>query len=122
LAQKPAKGPAPQLLLTAGPCSARKRPGGLAAGLQDGGRAKVHGRAPPRAIALIRQYGQMLRFQSPENPLMLGFVTSTIAYFVASYYVTRYLEGLGIEKSLSRGLIVFLAASIVAYGVAALTP
>lgn len=53
---------------------------------------------------------------------MLGFVTSTIAYFVASYYVTRYLEGLGLEKSLSRGLIVFLVASIVAYGVAALTP
>lgn len=53
---------------------------------------------------------------------MLGFVTSTIAYFVASHYLTRYLEGLGIEKSLSRGLIVFLAASIAAFGVGALTP
>lgn len=53
---------------------------------------------------------------------MLGFVTSTIAYFVASYFVSRYLEGLGIEKSLSRGVIVFLVASIVAYGVGVLTP
>lgn len=53
---------------------------------------------------------------------MLGFVTSTIAYFVTSFYVTRYLEAQGIEKSMSRGLIVFLIASIVAFGVGAVTP
>jgi hypothetical protein len=49
---------------------------------------------------------------------MLGLVVSTIAYFVAAYFIKRYLEEMGIPKGLTRGVSVFVLALAVAYGVA----
>jgi len=49
---------------------------------------------------------------------MLSLVISTIAFFVASYFIRRYLNEIGIPKTLVRGLVVFVLALAVAYGVA----
>jgi len=49
---------------------------------------------------------------------MLGIVLSTIAFFVASYLIKRYLDGIGIPKTMVRGMVVFVLALAVAYGVA----
>lgn len=49
---------------------------------------------------------------------MLSFITSTIAFFVAGFFIRRYLDEIGIPKSMSRALVVFVAALLVAYGVA----
>jgi hypothetical protein len=51
---------------------------------------------------------------------VLSFVLSTVAFFVASFFIRRYLENIGIEKTILRGLVVFVLALAVAYGVAAL--
>jgi hypothetical protein len=49
---------------------------------------------------------------------MLGMVLSTIAFFAASYLIKRYLDGIGIQKTMVRGMVVFVLALAVAYGVA----
>jgi hypothetical protein len=49
---------------------------------------------------------------------MLSLALSTVAFFVARYYVNRYLDNIGIPKSLTRGLVAFCAALLIAYGVA----
>jgi len=49
---------------------------------------------------------------------MLSLVISTIAYFVASYFIKRYLNGIGVPKSMTRGLVIFVLALAIAYGVA----
>ena len=49
---------------------------------------------------------------------MLSLVLSTVAYFVASFFLRRYLEDMGIPRSMTRGLVVFVLALAVAYGVA----
>lgn len=49
---------------------------------------------------------------------MLSIVVSTIAFFVASWYLKRYLEDMGIPKSLTRGTLIFLAALLISYFVA----
>jgi hypothetical protein len=50
--------------------------------------------------------------------LILGLVVSTIAYFVAAYYIKRYLEEMGIPKGMTRTISVFVLALAIAYGVA----
>ena len=55
--------------------------------------------------------------RSPYNARMLGMVLSTIAFFVASYFIKRYLDAIGIPKTMVRGLVVFVLALAVAYGV-----
>jgi hypothetical protein len=50
---------------------------------------------------------------------MLSLVISTIVFFVAGYFLTRYFEGMGIPKGMTRNLTVFVLALLVAYGVAA---
>ena len=52
------------------------------------------------------------------NARMLSLVFGTIAFFVASYFVRRYLNEIGIPKTLVRGLVVFVLALAAAYGVA----
>jgi hypothetical protein len=42
---------------------------------------------------------------------------STIAFFVASYFIKRYLVELGISKGLTRGTVVFVLSLMIAYGV-----
>ncbi|HKB63189.1 MAG TPA: hypothetical protein VKD03_10000 [Burkholderiales bacterium] len=49
---------------------------------------------------------------------MLSLVFSTIAFFVASYFIKRYLDETGVPKTVVRGLVVFVLALAVAYGVA----
>jgi hypothetical protein len=49
---------------------------------------------------------------------MLSFAISTIAFFVSSFFLNRYLEDWGLEKGKTRTLLVLLIASLFAYGVA----
>ena len=51
---------------------------------------------------------------------MLSFLLSTVAFFVAGWYIRRYLENIGIPKTMLRGIVVFVLALAVAYAVAAL--
>ncbi len=49
---------------------------------------------------------------------MLSLALATIAFFAASYFIKRYLDEIGIPKTLVRGLVVFALALAAAYGVA----
>ena len=49
---------------------------------------------------------------------MLSLVLSTIVFFVASYFIKRYLDGIDIPKSMTRSLVIFCLALAVSYGVA----
>ena len=49
---------------------------------------------------------------------MLSFLISTVAFFVAVYFIGRYLDDAGIPKTMTRGVVVFVAAILFAYGVA----
>ena len=49
---------------------------------------------------------------------MLSLVVSTIAFFVASYFIKRYLEEMGVPKGMTRGISVFVLALVLAYGAA----
>jgi hypothetical protein len=51
-------------------------------------------------------------------PSLASIVVSTVAYFVASFFIKRYLEDMGIPKGMTRGLVVFTLALAVSYGVA----
>ena len=50
---------------------------------------------------------------------MLSLIVSTVAYFVASYYIKRYLDGLDAPPGFTRNALTFCAALLIAYGVAA---
>ena len=52
------------------------------------------------------------------NARMLSIVISTITFFFASYFIKRYLDEIGIPKTVARGLVVFVLALAAAYGVA----
>jgi hypothetical protein len=47
-----------------------------------------------------------------------GLVLSTIAYFVASYFIKRRLEEMDIPRGMTRSIVIFVLALGVAYGVA----
>lgn len=49
---------------------------------------------------------------------MLSILFSTIAFFVATYYLRRYLDGMDIPKSMTRGTLIFTAALLISYLVA----
>ena len=49
---------------------------------------------------------------------MISIVLSTIAFFVASYFIKRYLDEIDVPKTMTRGLVVFVLALALAYGVA----
>jgi hypothetical protein len=51
---------------------------------------------------------------------VLSFFLSTVAFFVAGWYIRGYLENIGIPKTMLRGFVVFVLALAVAYAVAAL--
>jgi hypothetical protein len=55
--------------------------------------------------------------RSPYNARMLGIVLSTVAFFVASYFIKRYLDAMDVPKTMVRGMVVFVLALAVAYGV-----
>jgi hypothetical protein len=53
-------------------------------------------------------------------PSLASLVWSTVAFFLASFFLNRYLQQMGIPKGMTRSLVVFSVALAVAYGVAAL--
>jgi len=49
---------------------------------------------------------------------MTSLLLSTIAFFIASFYIKRYLDGIGVPKTMTRGLVIFVLALAIAFGVA----
>lgn len=49
-------------------------------------------------------------------PSMWNLIISTLVFIVAAWYLRRYLDELGVTKGMSRGLIVFVLASLVSWG------
>lgn len=49
---------------------------------------------------------------------MISLVISTIAFFVASYYVKRWADSNDIPKGMTRNVTIFVLAAVFAYGVA----
>ena len=49
---------------------------------------------------------------------MASFFLSTVAFVVATYFLRRYLDDIGVPRGMTRGTVVFLAALLIAYGVA----
>jgi len=49
---------------------------------------------------------------------MLSIVLSTLAFFVASFFIKLYLERMDIPKGMTRTTLVLVMALAVAYGVA----
>jgi hypothetical protein len=49
---------------------------------------------------------------------MPSLILSTIAFFVASYFIKRYLDEMEIPKTMTRGIVVFILALGVSYCVA----
>ena len=48
---------------------------------------------------------------------MPGIVLSTVAFFVASFFIKRTLEDMDIPKGITRATVVFVGALAIAYGV-----
>lgn len=49
--------------------------------------------------------------------MIASLVASTVAFFVAGYFIKRWLEDNDIPKGMTRGLLVFSLALAVSYGV-----
>ncbi len=47
---------------------------------------------------------------------MLNLLISTLLFFVAAWYLNRYLDEQGIPKGVTRGMLVFTLAAMVAWG------
>ena len=47
---------------------------------------------------------------------MLSFVLSTVAFFVAAYFLNRHLDGMGLDHSMSRKILVGTVATIISIG------
>jgi len=58
------------------------------------------------------------RFRSCYACGMLSLLLSAIAFFVASYFTRRWLDDMGIPKTMTRSIMIFVAAALVSYGVA----
>jgi 4-amino-4-deoxy-L-arabinose transferase-like glycosyltransferase len=56
-----------------------------------------------------------------ELPSMWNLIISTIIFFVAAWYIHRYLDENGIPKGATRGLAVFVLASVVSWGAGEVT-
>jgi len=49
--------------------------------------------------------------------LVLNLALSTIAFFVAGYFMKRYLDSIDIPKGVTRSLTIFCVALAASYGV-----
>jgi hypothetical protein len=47
---------------------------------------------------------------------MLNLIISTIVFFIAAWFANRYLDEQGIPKGMTRGVLVFILASLVSWG------
>jgi VIT1/CCC1 family predicted Fe2+/Mn2+ transporter len=50
---------------------------------------------------------------------MLSLIVSTIAYFVAAFFIKRQLDEMDIPKSTTRSVCIFVAAAALSYVAAA---
>jgi hypothetical protein len=50
--------------------------------------------------------------------MLTSIVLSTVAFFVASYYIKRHLDDMDIPKGMTRSIVVLCLALGVSYGVA----
>jgi hypothetical protein len=50
-------------------------------------------------------------------PTMWNLIISTIIFFIAAWHAHRYLDKQEIPKGMTRGILVFLVASLVSWGV-----
>lgn len=50
--------------------------------------------------------------------MIASLVISTIAYFVAAFYIRRYLDEIDVPKGMVRSLSIFVLAAAVSYAVA----
>jgi hypothetical protein len=48
---------------------------------------------------------------------MLSLILSTMVFFIAAWYLNRYLDKQEITKGMTRGVLVFVLASLVSWGV-----
>lgn len=49
---------------------------------------------------------------------MLSLAISTVAYFVAAWFIKRWLDSMDIPASMTRSIVIFVAAAAVSYAVA----
>ena len=49
-------------------------------------------------------------------PSMWNLVISTIVFFIAAWYIHRYLDEQGIPKGPTRGILVLVIASLLSWG------
>jgi len=49
-------------------------------------------------------------------PSMWNLIISTIVFFIAAGYIRRYLDEHAIPKGMTRGILVFVLASLVSWG------
>lgn len=49
-------------------------------------------------------------------PSMWNLIISTLVFFMAVWYIHRYLNEQGIPKGMTRGILVFTLASLVSWG------
>jgi hypothetical protein len=49
---------------------------------------------------------------------MLSILSSTIAFFVAAFFIRRQLESMDVPKGMTRNALIFSLALAVSYGVA----
>jgi hypothetical protein len=55
-----------------------------------------------------------LRATLPEYD-MLSIILSTVAFFASSHYLRRYLEDMGLPRSMTRGVLIFSIALLISY-------
>lgn len=49
-------------------------------------------------------------------PSVWNLIVSTIAFFIAAWFINRHLDEQGILKSMTRGVLVFAIGSLVSWG------
>jgi len=47
---------------------------------------------------------------------MWNLIISTLVFFISAWYINRYLSEQGIPKGMTRGILVFVLASLVSWG------
>jgi len=50
---------------------------------------------------------------------VLNLIVSTIVFFIAAWYISRYLNGQEIPKGMTRSMLVLVLASLVSWGAGA---
>jgi hypothetical protein len=71
---------------------------------------------------LIERFGAILigsKSDMLKLPSMWILIISTLAFFIAAGYLRRYLDEQGIPKGMTRGILVAVLASLVAWGAGA---